>query len=422
MRSGPALLGALATAALLASCSGRERANPLDSGNPQSGGAPQGFNAVAGFVSARIVWTARTDLSIDGFRLYRKAPFDANYQPLGPVQPPSSNGFFDGGLINGVEYRYRLHYVVDGSPSERYAEDVVLPGSIRAWTVDPAGGRLMMLSPDARDVVVARDGIGEAYSVAVTQDFGPVWVADNLGGKVRILSPSTFSGPVVEGLATQPFTMALDATDGSAWVCDLSGKVVHLNANGSQAGPSLPLLQQPSGIATDVDDGEVWVTELAGNRVRRYATDSTPLGARSLASPSRVATDSLTGEAWVTSFTSGWVWRISPALVVLDSMRLNGPIGIALDWRRRIAWVTDARANELVTIDMDTPLGAGAVRFRIAGLGEPRDAAVDLDRGEGWVVGRTAGTIYRFSATGALLGAVSGLGNPYEVRLDRGYN
>jgi sugar lactone lactonase YvrE len=415
-----ACLGALASFVLLgtlvASCSHRDRANPLDSSNPRSGGAPEDFNAVAGFVSARISWRPRPDLAIDGFRLYRKAPFDADYLPLGSVMARTMGAYFDGGLTDGLDYRYRLYYVVDGENSARFAEDVVTAGRLRAWTVDAASGRLMQLSPDARDVVTTRDGFGESYNLAVGQDLGPLWVVEQIAGRVRIRDPQNFVGPDATGL-NSPFTIALDPLDGTAWVTDLAGQVVHLSPLGTFAGPSLDLLVQPAGVATDPEDGTVWVTELAGNRLRRYTRDGTPLGARPFAAPSRVAVDSLTGEAWVTSFTFGWVWRVSPAIVVLDSLRLQGPIGLALDWRRRTAWVADALGNEIVGIDMDTR----AVRFRVAGLGEPRDAAVDLDRGEGWVVGRTAATIYRFSPTGQLLGSVGGLGNPHEVRLDRGY-
>jgi DNA-binding beta-propeller fold protein YncE len=419
MRDRRLLLAVLALFALatLASCSSRERSNPLDSQNPRSGGAPEGFNAIAGFVSARIVWSPRPDLAIDGFRLYRKAPFDNDYLPLGSLFPPTSGAYFDGGLSDGLDYRYRLYYVIQGTNSTRYAEDVVTAGRVRAWTTDPAGGRLIQLAPDARDIVQVRDGYGENYSIAVTPDLGPLWMSEDFTGKVRVRDPQLFTGPDITGFANRPFTIALDPQDHTAWVCDLDGKVVHLTPLGLSAGPSLTLLNQPSGVATDAENGDVWVTDLAGNLVRHYQRDSTPVGARPIASPSRVAVDSLTHEAWVTSFTSGWVWRVRADMVVLDSLRLDGPIGLALDWRRRTAWIGDARGNELVGIDMDTR----AVRFRVAGLGDPRDAAVDLDRGEGWVVGRTAGMIYRFSPTGTLLGSVGGLGNPHEVRLDRGY-
>lgn len=417
MRTGRPLLALAFGALLLASCSGRERSNPLDPLNKSSGGAPQGFNAIAGFVSARIEWDPRPDLAIDGFRLYRKAPFDADYLPLGGLIPPTVGSYFDGGLTDGLDYRYRLHYVVDGTESANFAHDVVTAGRVRAWTTDPASGRLILLAPDARDVQLARSGQGENYGLAVTQDLGPLWLTDDFAGLVRVRDPQFFTGPDISGLVSRPFAIALDPLDGTAWVGDLQGKVVHLSPLGGPAGPSLLNLEEPSSVATHEGTGDVWVTELSGNRVRRYLRNGTPVGARPLTQPSRVAVDSLTGEAWVTSLNTGWVWRVRSDLVVLDSLRLQGPIGIALDWRRRTAWIGDAKANALVGIDMDTR----GERFRVAGLGEPRDAAVDLDRGEGWVVGRTASTIYRFSPTGTLLGSVGGLGNPHEVQLDRGY-
>src|ERR1051326_4932176 len=384
MRRLAALLALLLS---LASCSHRDRLNPLDGANPQTGGAPEGFNALADFVSVRLVWRPRPDLPIDG------------------------------NAINGADFRYRLYYVVDGQLSARFAEDIATPGRVRAWVGDILGGRLLRLTPDARDVLVSRDGFGSPYSLAVTPDFGPVWVADFLSGNVRVVDPQNFNGATIDGIA-KPFTIALDPFDESAWICDLAGSVRHYLPGGAVAAPETlsTLLEQPAGIATDPADGSVWVTEVVGNRLRHYARAGSLLGERPLDSPSRVAVDSLTGQAWVTSLNTGRVWRISPALVVLDSLGLQGPIGLALDWRRRIAWLADAAADQVVSVDMDTR----AVRFRLTALGEPRDVAVDLDRGEAWVVGRAAARVYRFSPAGFLLGSVGGLGNPYEVRLDRG--
>lgn len=416
MRRVVALLALVLLAFAASTCSRRERANPLDAANPESGGAPEGFNAIADFVSVRLVWRPRADLPIDGFRLYRLAPFDSVYRPLGGVLPPGSSAFFDGGALNDAEFHYRLYYVVNGELSARFAEDAAEPGRIRAWVGDAAGGRLLRLAPDARDISLARGGYGEPFSVAVTPDFGPVWVADQFAGTVRIVDPTTFNSQLLQGLGG-PFTMALDPFDGSAWISDLAGKVHHYQASGAPgAGNPIDLLQGPRGVATDAGDGTLWVAETQGSRLRRYARDGTPQGSRPLGLPSRVAVDSTTGEAWVTSFDTGWLWRVSPAMTVLDSLPLSGPIGIALDWRRRIAWVAEAPAGRLAAIDMDTR----AVRFRIGGLAGPVDAAVDLDRGEAWVVARDAGRVYRYSATGVLLGSVGGLGEPYEVRLDRG--
>lgn len=412
---GVAVLAALAV--LAASCSSRDRANPLDAQNPNSGGAPLGFNAIADFVSARIVWTPRPDLDIDGFRLYRKAPFDNDYVQLGSLHPATSSGYFDGGLIDGLDYRYRLTFVVDGENSGRFAEDIVTAGRVRAWTVDAAGGRLIRIAPDGRDITIAHAGFSGSSTLAVTPDLGPLWISDELGGIVRIRDPQNVTGPNVAGLASRPFTIALDPQDGTAWVCDQSGKVVHLTAQGTSAGPSLTNLMHPAGIATDAGTGDVWVTELTGNRVRRYDRAGVPLGARQLPSPSRVAVDSATNIAWVTSFNTSRVWLVRPDMVAIDSVAVSGPVGLALDWRRRTAWIAAPGSDLLVGIDMDTR----AERFRVAGLGDPTDAAVDLDRGEGWTVAYTAGVAYRFSPAGTALGSVGGLGGPYEIRLDRGY-
>ncbi len=416
MRRLAALL-ALVLLACAPACSRRERLNPLDGANPESGGAPAGFNAIADFVSVRLVWQARPDLPIDGFRLYRLAPFDSVYRPLGTVFPRGSSTFFDGGTLDGAEFRYRLYYVVHGEQSARFAEDAAVPGRIRAWVGDAAGGRLLRLAPDARDILSARTGYGAPFSVAVTPDFGPVWVADQFAGTVRIVDPSDFTSRVLQGLGS-PFTMALDPFDGSAWISDVSGKIHHYLSSGVPgAGNPIDLLEGPRGVATNANDGVLWVAETQGSRIRRYARDGTPLGARAIGLPSRVAVDSTNGQAWVTSFDTGWLWRLSPSLVVLDSLRLSGPIGIALDWRRRIAWVAEAPAGRLAAIDMDTR----AVRFRIGPLAGPVDAAVDLERGEVWVVLRDGGRVSRYSTTGVLLGTVGGLGEPYEVRLDRGF-
>lgn len=416
MRRVAALL-ALALLALAGpGCSRRERANPLDAANPASGGAPEGFNAIADFQAVRLVWRARTDLPIDGFQLYRLEAGDSLFRPLDSVQPARSSSFLDIGPANGLEVRYRIAYVIDGVVSGRVAEDAAVPGPVRAYVGDAQGGRLLQLSPDGRDITAARSGLGEPFSVAATPDFGPVWVADQFSGIVTIIDPTARGDVQLPGLGA-PFTIALDPFDGSAWISDLLGKVHHYQASGAPAaGNPINLLQGPRGVATSARDGSLWVAETQGSRLRRYSRTATPLGALPLPLPSRVAVDSLTGDAWVTSFDTGKLWRVSSALVLQDSLFVTGPIGVALDWRRRTAWVAEASAGNVAAIDMDTR----AVRFRLRGFAGPVDVAVDLDRGDVWIVARDAGRVYRYSASGVLLGSVGGLGEPWEVRLDRG--
>lgn len=413
MRTRAALL-ALALA-LLASCSQRERSNPLDPQNPNSKGAPTGFNAVAGFLTVRLNWDPRPDLDIDGFVLYRLAAGDSLFRPLAGSLPPRSGTYLDTGVPNGADTRYRLYFVIGGERSAAAAEDIATPGPVRGWAVD-ANGRLIQIAPDARDVTQVFPGFGSAASLAVTPNSGTIWVSDGLDGVVWLFDPTTSRSQTIRGLGT-PFTMALDALDESAWVCDLAGSVRHYEPTGLPGAPAgLGLLLEPAGIATNPVDGSVWVAERAGQRLRHYTRDGAPLGVRPLALPSRVEVDSATGHAWVTSLSTGWVWNVTPALQVEDSVQLSGPIGLDVDPRRGTVWVTDAVANQLVAIDTFT----GAVRGRFSAPGEPRGVSVDLDRGEPWVCARVTGTVYRFSASGVRLAQVNGLGDLYEVKLDPG--
>lgn len=416
MRCVLALLALVALCA--AGCSKRDRLNPLDVGNPVTGGAPEGFNAIADFSTIRLVWTARPDLAIDGYQLYRLAPGDSLYRPLGLQQPAANSSYLDAGVFNGVEYGYQIRYVHDGVPGTAFAQDLAVAGAVRAYVVDGNGGRLVRITPDGRDVLSARTRLGVPFSLAVTQDFGAIWVSDDLDGRVWRIDPSSPESIAIPGL-NRPFTIALDPIDQSAWVCDrsgTSGSLHHIAASGAALPGTIGGLLEPSGLATDPRSGTVWVSEQSGDRVRRYSRLGLALGARPVPAPSRIAVDSTTGEAWVTSATTGWVWRFAPDNTVLDSLQLASPIGVALDWRRRTAWVADAQAGQLVGIDMDTRL----VRIRIAALAQPYDVAVDLDRGEPWVVARGTASVYRFAPDGTRLGRVNGLGDPWEIRLDRG--
>ena len=415
MRAVAALL-ALLLALAAASCSNRERANPLDAANPNTGGAPQGFNAIAYPALVQLNWVAQPGLAIDGFEIFRLAPGETIYQSLCGVLPSSSSQFYDNTVQPGLEYHYRIHYVVGGVVAAVWAEDVAMPGPLSPWVVDPGRGLLARLSPDGRDVLASRPGFTNAGGLAVTRGLGAVWVGDEIDGTLDIVYPSDLLGPHLRGLGA-PAGIALDPLDATAWICNRNGDVKHYRSDGTVASPAALLnLDDPVAIATDPGTGEIWVTEFGGSRLRHYDHGGLPSGARPLLAPSRVAVDSTTGEAWVTSISSGWLWRVSRSLVVLDSLRYQSPVGVALDWRRRVAWICDVDANQLVALNMDTR----AEKFRVNGLGNPWDVAVNLGNGEAWVVARGSGRAYRLSPTGQTITFVPGFGDPYSIRLDPG--
>ena len=123
-------------------------------------------------------WTARTDLAIDGFQLYRRTATDSTFQPLGTLLLPSSNSFLDAGIPNGRDYRYRLYYVIGGQLSTLPAEDIATPGPLRPWVCDPGTAELLQLSADGRDIV-SRHRIGiTPYSITVSPIEGQLWVSE----------------------------------------------------------------------------------------------------------------------------------------------------------------------------------------------------------------------------------------------------
>ncbi|MCC6649775.1 MAG: hypothetical protein IT348_01345 [Candidatus Eisenbacteria bacterium] len=414
-------LAALLTLALLAAaaggCSQRERANPLDPVNPQTGGRPEGFNATSGFSVITIAWTPRPDLAVDGFQLYRLAPGDSLYRPLGDVRDTRSSGYVDSGVLNGLRYRYRLFYVVGGTPGSNAAEDEATAGPLRPYVADPGAGALVRLTPDGRDVTVRWTQFGDVQSLAMDAAAGTLWVSAWTSGVVAVFDPNSGQGTFSPGIQS-PYTLAVDPVDHSAWICDLSGSVHHRAMDGGPGTPGqLTLLDDPIGIAVG-PDRSVWVCEGAGNRVRRYDNAGAPQATAFLsASPSRVAVDGTTRVAWVTSLNGARLWRISENGTVVDSSgAFSGPIGLAIDRPHGRVWVADAAGNRVIALDINTL----AVLRTVTGIGEPRSVAVDFATGQVWVVARGERSVIRLSNDGEVLDRTGGFSDPFEIALDPG--
>lgn len=420
LRALLSLAAAVSLAFAAASCSSRERANPLDPVNPQTGGRPEGFDALAGYSVITVKWTPRPDLAIEGFQLLRLAPGDSLFRPLGDVRGPSASGYVDAGVLNGRRYRYRLHYVVDGSLSARPAEDEATAGPLRVYVADPGAGAVIRLSPDGRDEVSRWTSFGAVQSLALDVEAGLLWVSSWSDGRVGWIDPATPFTLDIPGIAS-PYTLAVDKVNHTVWICDLSGTLHHRDLDGLAGSPgSIPLLDEPIGVAVGAGDRAMWVCEGGGARVRRYAANGVPLATAFLAAnPSRVAVDSLTRVAWVTSLEGARVWRIAENGSVIDSTSasLTGPIGIALDRPRGLAWVADAAGNRVVAFDIATL----AVVRTITGIGEPRSVAVDAPTGELWVVARGSRAVLRYASDGTLLDRHTGFGDPSEIALDFGW-
>lgn len=416
MRRHAALL-TLALLAAAAGCSERQRLNPLDPANPETGGRPAGFNAVAGFASVTLTWTARTDLGIDGYRLFRRVPGDSVYRPLAGLLPPAQSRFLDAGLPHTGDYAYRLQFVVGGALSGLPAEDVAGPGAARPWVADAGAGALVRLSPDGRDVALRAFRALQPYALEVNPRTGQVWLADPLANTLETADADLLAFRQVLGLQG-PYTMAVSPRDQSVWVCELDGSLAHVTASGTPGTPArIGLLDGPTGVAVHPADHSIWIAEQDGSRVRHLTFDAVPIAASVLDSPTRVAVDSVSKNAWVTSLARGRIHRLNEAAQPRDSLDYaQGPIGIAVDWRRDRVWVADAAGGAVLLIDASTR----ALLRRIPAIGEPREVSVDRVTGECWVVARGERAVYRFAPDGRVLARVGGFTDPVDVRVDPG--
>ena len=419
MRARLSLLVGFAVGAtlVLPACSRRERANPFDPRNPSTRGGPSGFVALASNGRVDLRWDAVLGDGLEGYRLYRKTPNDTGYVAISALLSTTRTQYVDLGLQNGLDHAYRLFFVLAAGETGPPAEDVATPGPGRPWVAEAGGGRLLGLTPDGRHVATQQTGFESPSSVAVDSVTGRVWVSDSFGGRVASLNPASGVLTSIPGLLS-PGALAVEPLNQSAWVCDEQNDIVHqFSSTGSVLGPPIEPVSTPIGVAIGAWDRSLWICERGLNRVRHHAADGSLVGYASTPAPSRVATDSVAQRIWVTSFTDGHVYRVSPLETVeLDLTGFQGPIGVAVDSRRGRIWVAEALGNRVAVLDR---LGGG-VLFRVGGLAEVRDVAVDLATGEGWVVAPGSNEVVRISPAGVVLQRLGGISSPYGIAFDPG--
>jgi len=409
----------LVLALLLAGCSQREHANPLDPDNPQTGGGPSGFMAIAGDGRIDLRWTPIFGTQgIIGFHLYRQAGTDPVYHLVSGLLPPSISGYADVGALNGLEHRYRLYYVSEnGTDRTPPASDVATPGRVRVWVVDGGRHALFRVTPDGRRVVTTFGGFDSPSFVAVDSVTGHVWVADPFRHQVAIINPTSGLTVSIPGLGT-PLCVAVDPLTRVGWVTDdTDGVVWSFDSAGQPSGSVIEPLQTPSGVAVDVFDRSVVICERDGNRVRRHASDHSLLATLTVSLPSRVAIDSVTRRAWVTSFQGRTLVRVPPAFNAVEATipGFQGPIGVAVDAYRGRIWVADYLAGQLVALDRN-----GTVQFRVSGMNAVRDVAVDQDTGDVWAVCPDRGELVHLTTAGVIRNRLTVFGQPLGVAVDPG--
>ncbi len=406
---------ALLTLALIAGCTTRERANPLDPRNPSTGGRPAGFQALAEDGQVLLQWTPMDPRLVSGFLLERTPEGVNGFIQIGPIFRPSDGSFLDLAVLNGVTYHYRLSYTTIAGKQSPFAEDLASPSPVIPWVAEAGRRSLVRLTADGRHIALEEPGFDLPSNVAVDRARHNVWLVDNGAGQVVLYLPSIGARVSIPGFQ-DPGIAAVDRLSGDSWVSDYTaGLVRHLAQSGNPSTPPAVggTLLGPLGVDVDPQSGVLWVCERIGGTVRRFKSDGTALGTTSLASPSRVSVDSANGEAWVSSFETGRVVHFEADGAAHDTIAgFHGPVGVAVDPYRSRVWVADPVAGEVVALHFD-----GSTEFRVGGLSGPVELAVETGSGEAWAV--VTGAIVRISPPGSVVMVSSGLSDPASIALDR---
>jgi DNA-binding beta-propeller fold protein YncE len=411
------LLPILASAALLlAGCSRRERANPFDPLNPSTNGRPAGFAALAGDREVRLRWQAAQGNSLIGYQIFRRAPNETGYRALTDVLATGVTSFRDFPLTNGQDHAYRLYFVFLSGIGTRPAEDAATPGPAVPWLIEGGGTDLVKITPDDRRVADRIGGYGATTDLAANPADGRVWVTDEGFGRVVVYQPLSRITVSIPGL-DRPRAVAVDPIDGTGWVCDVGNNLVyHFTPRGDLVPSQIAPLSQPVDVAVDPSDGSVWVCELGSDLVGRFNTTVPPPWTHPVVDPSRVALDSTTREGWITSYLNGTVTHLSPLGQPLASPTgFTSPLGVAVDARRGRIWIADPGAASVVALHRD-----GSEEFRVTGLADAGELAVDLGSGEAWVVLGRPGELARISPAGVVLRRMGGFRSPIAVSVDPG--
>lgn len=415
MRGSLALLtrtrpAALALALLLAGCSSRQHANPLDPANTETAGHPSGFTAIALSNQVILTWSPTRGLAT---QLFRSSDADhGNFVAITPEMPPGRASFVDIAAANGDTYHYRLFFVTAKGISGPPATADATPSRVVAWTTE--GGELLRLGADGRAVASPQATVGQTTYLTMDHERNLVWALSSLDQRVTVVNGAGI--PVAIPGLNDPQVVAVDRVDGSGWITDYhGGKIWHFLPSAQVGTPESIALPGSAPLGIDVaPDSSLWVCDqAAGGRVLRLSRNGAVLAQTPMtnALPSRVAVDTVGGDAWVTSFTGARLFHLAPNGTVVHNLSLPGPLGIAIDAERGRIWVTDVVAAAAIAFRRD-----GSEEFRVNGLAGARDVAVESLTGEAWVT--TSTTVARISPAGVLLTKTSGLSSPVGIALD----
>ncbi len=395
------LLGALLVA-LLSACETRDATNPFDPENPHTEGTPALLNAQARDGVVDLDWDLSGYDGVSAVRVLRKTP--AASEHLLFEQPGRGAGsFHDDGLINRLEYSYRLELQDRHGAWVATVPDSARPGSSQVWVLDIVAGGVLRLAPDGRDVDYRILGSNQLLDLAVDAD-GSLWVADYFAG---FIYHSSLNGDRLDEIELAGAnTVGLDGED--LWVGSfLDRRVVRLARDGRvlssdpEAGRVEDLLALGNGEGAWVASRDSTVSHLTASGVAWRRRD--------FVWPIAVAADSV-GPIFVADRATDKVSAIARdgSSVTQFPASFSLPVDLAIDGAGGL-WVADSERGALVHLN-DAGTEIGAVE-----LGPIESVTRDRATGELWVTAGSSGQVFRLDPDGTPRTRLRLSGRPIRV-------
>ncbi|MBD3235416.1 MAG: hypothetical protein GF330_01785 [Candidatus Eisenbacteria bacterium] len=401
-------------------CSGRDRENPFDPLNPETGGAPAAARTRADCGRVTLSWDDLGMRDLAGHRIWRAEWHADETAALGTLLTPETlpaerATYVDSTVQNDQSYVYRVEYQFGADSAAAYAAPIeARPGGALAWSADPCGWGLALLTPDAGAVerlesygtaVLDLDVDPLAHRLFAAQiDSGQVLIYRSDGPRIAAVpvagascvSWSAGIGALAVGafyeqrvvwitpqgetlwsleLGAEQHPEDLAFRDSSTtWIAVREGVLLRAGLGTSRAETLDVALERPVAIAEDPGRG-CWVADRGGDLV--YVSDQ---GDSWRAAPGQfdepLDVDAVgDGSCWVADLGRGAVVRVDREAQVLEEIGgLSGAAGVTYDPLAAALWVALPERGEVLL----RSLSDGWTRRILIG-GCPRKVAGDWD-------------------------------------------
>ena len=398
-------------------CAERKRLNPLDPQNKETEGKPQGLRVYSELNQVFLSWKPVDVKNILGYRVYRKAAFEDDFQPI-YVTPQDSSEYVDKNVQYEIRYTYRI--TVLGEDFESNPSDTVsiIPGPTSIWFTDLYGRNLIRLTHDCRHEIERIPVDGYPWALAIEKSYQQLWYTDVLFNRVLRVNLNTRQQFIVTNLNySDPVDVEIDHQHGRVWVADEdSGKVIVFRDDGLKLS-EIAGFQRISDIDICDTDGYCWVVDSRTKKVTQIRSDyRIGIDLKDLESPTRIAIDQTTCELWVIDKGSiKKLNRLGKKILTINS-GFNYPWNLAVDAETGNCWVLDwgdqSSNSRLICFASD-----GSRLVEVAGFSYPETIIINPYDHGCIVADSGSGKIIKISETGIILSQSTEYFYPYGLAI-----